>query len=274
MGEIIISPSLLGYESNLRAYNSSIREILDTGIGQLHIDVMRQPFIPGRNAFSEEAMHRLYLKFGDKVDFDFHLMVPDPRPLIDTIDSFVPNNKRSNITITVHRESYRIPEQIGDYAQKEYDLLTVDSGDSELNQRLRIANNLAGELLYGTLIGIKGRGYKTGLALEPGTSLENLASGMTSFIDMILLMSVCSGAGGQSYHPEVTSKIEELHKAYPDLMIQVDGGVNEETLATVVNAGANNLVIGSYITSAEDITQRIEEIKRKISEQTSHHPSS
>ena len=87
-------------------------------------------------------------------------------------------------------------------------------------------------------------------------------------IDMLLFMSVCSGAGGQSYHNEVTAKIREARQKYKNLTIQVDGGVNKSTIDIVVNAGATNLVIGSYITEAENLAKRIKEIKTAIEQPT------
>ena len=95
---IIISPSLLGYEEKIRAasdfetafqqYATSINAMLEAGIEWLHIDVMRQPFIPEREAFSEQLMQRLYQEFAGRAHFDFHLMVADPRPTIDFIDGY------------------------------------------------------------------------------------------------------------------------------------------------------------------------------------------
>ena len=97
--------------------------------------------------------------------------------------------------------------------------------------------------------------------MEPGTSLKNISEKMAQVVDMILLMSVSSGAGGQEYRHEVTNKIREARQRYKELMIQVDGGINEEILPEVIEAGANNVVIGSYITRARDPINPVGHIK-------------
>lgn len=257
---ILISPSILGYESCLEDSLERIREITSAGIYRLHIDVMRKPFIPSRNAFPEESISRLYEELRELADFDFHLMVSVPDPVIEFINKTISDPERKKQTgITIHREAYR--RGLGKYNSKDYDILGVFTGCPRLDRHLRDANVKTGEMVCKTLKGIKTLGYAAGLALEPGTSLDNITSEMAEIVDMILLMSVRSGEGGQRYMREVTEKIREARRRYGGKMIQVDGGVNEETIREVVEAGANNLVIGSYITKAEDLTGRINKIK-------------
>jgi len=237
--------------------------MLSCGIEWLHIDVMRKPFIPSRDAFTEESMHRLYDEFGDDMNLDFHLMVSQPDSLIETIDKTVPSDRRGNTNITIHREAYRLVK-IGKYGCKEHDLLRADTGNASLDAYLRGVNTSSGDLVHRTLNNIKESGYKAGLALEPGTSLKNISEDMINVMDMLLLMSVSSGAGGQGYMHAVTGKIREARQNYGSLMIQVDGGINERVLPEVIEAGANNIVIGSYITKAENLADRIDHIRTYI----------
>ena len=266
---VIISPSLLGYEKDLRQHNQRIQQIIETGITQLHVDVMREPFIPDREAFSEDDMKWLYGKFGDLVDFDFHLMVDKPGELIRTIDSIIPKDKKQNTNITIHREACRDRRSrkeggLGKFANKEYDLLTYKTKDHDLDKHLREGNTLSGNRVYLTLEYLKKTGYLAGLALEPGTSLDNITQEMLANMDKLLLMTVNSGAGSQGYIPEVTPKIIEVHQRYHKLTIQVDGGIKEATIPTVIQAGAADLVIGSYITGADDMAARIYSIQKQI----------
>ncbi len=73
-------------------------------------------------------------------------------------------------------------------------------------------------------------------------------------------MGVSSGAGGQSYQEYVTEKIKETKRRYSAL-VQVDGGINDRNLTRVFGAGADLVVIGSYITKAPDPVQRVKEIE-------------
>ena len=97
---------------------------------------------------------------------------------------------------------------------------------------------------------IKARGRKAGIAIKPGTPVSKVLPYVSS-VDMVLVMTVEPGFGGQGFMHETLGKIREL-KAYidrecPEVHIQVDGGINAETAALVRDAGADILVAGSYL---------------------------
>lgn len=107
---------------------------------------------------------------------------------------------------------------------------------------------------------IREAGKKVGISINPATPVEVL-SGLLDDVDMVLLMSVNPGFGGQKYIPEVTGKIFEL-KALAEgrfLDIEVDGGINKENVEDVLSAGANVIVIGSAIFGQEDIEKTTRE---------------
>ena len=95
-------------------------------------------------------------------------------------------------------------------------------------------------------------------------------------VDMVLVMTIQPGFGGQKYLNECTEKIEELRelidREHADVDIQVDGGINDETMETVMKAGANLLVAGSYadehlrsaLSNIKHITKRMQHIKEEI----------
>ena len=119
-----------------------------------------------------------------------------------------------------------------------------------------------------TLHAIKDRGVLAGVALNPATPLSVLDYILPE-CDMVLLMSVNPGFGGQKYMDECTEKIQELRelidKENLDVDIEVDGGINEGTLETVMKAGANIFVAGSWVFGG-DIAQNVRHIQKQIEE--------
>ncbi len=106
--------------------------------------------------------------------------------------------------------------------------------------------------LHRTIQQIKELGVKAGVTLNPGTPLVALEEVLTPALDLVLIMSVNPGFGGQSYIPESTAKIARLRQMLDErglshIDIEVDGGVKPSNAAEVVAAGANVLVAGSAV---------------------------
>ncbi len=99
-------------------------------------------------------------------------------------------------------------------------------------------------------------GCKAGVALNPATPVETLVD-ILHAVDMVLIMSVNPGFGGQNFIPRALDKVRRLRALAPDLLIQVDGGVNAETGAQLVAAGADVLVAGSYVFGAAEPKEAI-----------------
>ena len=99
-------------------------------------------------------------------------------------------------------------------------------------------------------------GCKAGVALNPATPVEALVD-ILHAVDMVLIMSVNPGFGGQKFIPRALDKVRRLRALAPDLLIQVDGGVNAETGAQMVAAGADVLVAGSYVFGAAEPKEAI-----------------
>lgn len=118
--------------------------------------------------------------------------------------------------------------------------------------------------LHRTIGLIKSFGVKAGVVLNPATPVSTIQH-VIKDIDMVLLMSVNPGFGGQSFIPEVLPKIrsvkEMADQLNPTLEIEIDGGVNEETARLCVEAGANVLVAGSAIYNQSDRKKAIEAIR-------------
>ena len=95
---------------------------------------------------------------------------------------------------------------------------------------------------------------EVGLAVNIGTLLEEIEP-MLEELDEVLVMSVIAGASGQPFEEEAVEKIQAIHRNLPDLPIEVDGGINEETIKRVVAAGADRIISTSYLFKDEHAIQ-------------------
>jgi ribulose-phosphate 3-epimerase len=122
--------------------------------------------------------------------------------------------------------------------------------------------------LHRTLQAIKGYGVKAGVSLNPSTPLSAL-DWVLEDIDLVLIMSVNPGFGGQAFIPQAVQKIRDLKGVMEarnlDTIIAVDGGVNEGTIQQVAEAGANVFVAGSAIFGTPDYGQTISRLRSLIS---------
>ncbi|WML50515.1 ribulose-phosphate 3-epimerase [Neobacillus sp. PS3-34] len=118
--------------------------------------------------------------------------------------------------------------------------------------------------LHRTIHHIKSFGVKAGVVLNPATPVETIQHVLAD-IDMVLLMSVNPGFGGQKFIPDVLSKITAVKKMAQDkglnIEIEVDGGVNSETAKLCIEAGANVLVAGSAIYNEADREKAISALR-------------
>ena len=115
---------------------------------------------------------------------------------------------------------------------------------------------------------IKGKGCKVGVSLNPGTSVSVLKDILPS-LDMVLIMSVNPGFGGQSFIPYSLNKIKEVKEmakvnGRDDLLIQVDGGVDASNIKVVVDAGANVVVAGSAVFKGNKIEENIKLLREAL----------
>ena len=116
---------------------------------------------------------------------------------------------------------------------------------------------------------IRSVGAKPGVALNPSTSIASLDE-ILQYIDMVIVMTVNPGFGGQEFIESMLPKIERLRKMLDErgmttFDVEVDGGIHEETIARAVNAGANLLVAGSAVYGdKEGVAHAMEKLKRTI----------
>lgn len=115
----------------------------------------------------------------------------------------------------------------------------------------------------GTLEVIRASGKRAGLTLCPETPVSALDACRGCF-DEVLIMTVHPGFGGQAFLPGGLSKMEEVSRLYPEAAISVDGGVNEETGARCVRAGAAVMLAGSFLFKAPDMRKAIDSMRRTL----------
>ena len=122
----------------------------------------------------------------------------------------------------------------------------------------------AGSDIAETLKEIRALGCKSCLTIKPCTEPERIFE-FLPLCDMVLVMSVEPGFGGQKFMPQALEKLAALRKEITkrglDVMLEVDGGINAETAPQAVRAGADVLVAGSFVFSAEDMKATVESIK-------------
>lgn len=123
--------------------------------------------------------------------------------------------------------------------------------------------------LHRTIHQIKETGVRAGVVLNPATPVEMIRDVLTD-VDLVLLMTVNPGFGGQKFIPNILKKIEQVRRWRDEqnlhFEIEVDGGINAETAKLCVAAGADVLVAGSYIFNNKDRREAIESIRQSISD--------
>jgi ribulose-phosphate 3-epimerase len=181
---------------------------------------------------------------------------------LDVMDGvFVPNisfgmpiikaiRKATNKVLDVHLMIVQPERYIKDFKAVGADILTV--------------HYEASTHLHRSLQAIKAEGMKAGVSLNPHTPVEVLED-VIEDLDLVLIMSVNPGFGGQKFIGRSIQKIERLKKMSatrnPNLIIEVDGGVNLETGKRLLDAGANALVAGNFVFSSDNPERTIQELK-------------
>lgn len=148
--------------------------------------------------------------------------------------------------------------------------LMIDRPHRYIKQFAEVADYLgfhyeAGSDVAETLKEIRNLGCKACLTIKPCTSPQEIFEYLP-LCNMVLVMSVEPGFGGQKFMPQALEKLSVLRKEITkrglDIMLEVDGGINAETAPLAVNAGADVLVAGNYVFSAEDMKATVEAIKK------------
>lgn len=179
---------------------------------------------------------------------------------VDVMDGhFVPNitigvpvvksiKRVTNLPLDVHLMIENPEKYIEPFREAGADIITFHY-EAASDKVLELANK------------IKSTGAKAGLSIKPKTGVNEIKEFINDF-DLILVMTVEPGFGGQSFMHDCAQKIAEIKQiSSENLIIQVDGGINNVTGHICTSLGANSLVAGNYIYNHSDITQAIQSLK-------------
>ena len=182
---------------------------------------------------------------------------------VDIMDGhFVPNISMGAFVVEAIRPVTKLPLDVH---------LMIENPDQYIESFVKAGADLLSvhsestKHIHRTIQYIKSFGIKAGVVINPGTSVEAIRTILCE-VDLVLIMTVNPGFGGQSFIKETLSKVKEI-KTWKDahnskLIIEVDGGVNEETAFLCAEAGADLLVAGSAIYSKQDRHKALKDIRQ------------
>lgn len=186
---------------------------------------------------------------------------------IDIMDGqFVPNisfgadvvasmRKHSKLVFDCHLMVVDPERYVEAYAQAGADIMTIHTESTKH--------------IHGVLQKIKAAGMKAGVVINPGTPVSALKP-VLNLVDQVLIMTVNPGFGGQAFIPECLEKVEEVASLRETLGltfdIEVDGGVDNKTIAACQKAGANIFVAGSYLFKASDLVSQVQTLRTALND--------
>jgi ribulose-phosphate 3-epimerase len=195
------------------------------------------------------------IKVLDNLNIDYiHLdimdgnFVPNKTWDIEEIENFITNHRKP---LDVHLMVSDIKKYIDDFSKLDPEYITF---------HYEATSDPANVIAY-----IQSNGIKAGISINPSTDVEELLPYLSK-VDLVLVMSVEAGKGGQKYISTIDEKIDELElvrKAYNyNYVIEVDGGITNETIIECANA--DMFVVGTYITGSDNYEEKIKELKSSI----------
>lgn len=234
----VIAPSILS--ADFAALGAEAERMKECGADQLHVDVMDGHFVPNLTLGSCVVKS---LRASTTMYLDCHLMVTSPEKWLEAFTKAGANG------FTFHLEA--LCSHV--YSQDEdYSVPT----EEEIANIVQLARK------------VRETGMKPGLAVRPRTHLPSYIAALDSgAFDLLLVMTVEPGFGGQKFMTQTMDKVTATRAAFPQLDIEVDGGLSPKTIDTAAKAGANVIVAGSAIFGASDPKQVIDTMRAAVNKQ-------
>jgi len=224
--DILVAPSILS--ADFSRLGEEVKKIEDAGADMVHVDVMDGHFVP--NITIGPVVVAAVRKV-TRLPLDVHLMIEEPHKFVKEF-----SDAGSDI-ITIHAEAY------GRDTKKGASRTVKEVDESKIKKVLEQ---------------IKTLGKKAGISLNPDSPF--CIKNILNEVSMILIMSVHPGFGGQKFIESVVPKIKEARKVYSG-DIEIDGGINDKNVETVIDAGANIIVAGSYFFGASDPKDAVKKLR-------------
>ncbi|MBQ9313905.1 MAG: ribulose-phosphate 3-epimerase [Clostridia bacterium] len=227
-----IAPSILA--ASFENLEQEIKSVVDAGADLIHVDIMDGKFVANETKGLEMYQKA---KKATNLPIDTHLMVDNPKEWIDEIFS-------------KYMLLHNIPDiaKLHDTHQHSSDIISFHIEAVTTNTAHQLIDRL------------HQYGMKASIAIKPNTPIKDLLPFFSS-LDMVLVMTVEPGFGGQVMIEDCLKKVKELKRLEPKLDIEVDGGINLKNIKEVKATGANVIVAGTSIFKSEDRKHVIEEMK-------------
>lgn len=235
---IKIAPSILAADfANLAA---EVRKVEQAGADMLHVDVMDGHFVPNISIGVPvvESLRKI-----TRMPLDCHLMIENPEQYIP---AFLDAGADS---VTFHAEAVALPQ-----ARKR-----IDRGWTIQFLSTQLIDFARAHMIIDM---VRSRKKKVAIAINPDTMIEVL-EGLPSMVDMVLIMTVWPGFGGQQFMENCLPKVQKLRELNKTVDIQVDGGLNPTTVAQAAQAGANVIVAGTATFRSPNPRAAVEELRSK-----------
>ena len=237
MNEVLIAPSILS--ADFSRLGDEVRRVDAAGADWIHVDVMDGHFVPNLTMGPDVVAA---IRKVTKLPLDVHLMVEDPASWAEDFAEAGADRMTFHIEAMVPEASRRRVERGWTLDEGRYDAAAAVALGRETAARIRAL------------------GKKAGLSLNPDTAASAVLP-LVASVDLVLVMTVWPGFGGQEFIESAAPKIAAVRRASAAVRVEVDGGLNPSTAGRAAAAGADVIVAGTAVFRAKDAALAIKDLR-------------